>query len=192
MMTMRLPRLRKRTAAYLLACTVAGGALSVAGATVFFNGPITGTTANGSAPALYYASGAVTTTPDGSGVSCAAATTNASSLAGFDTTLNINISGALPGSVCTFIVHVVATDSGTVLQDISLGSSTGGYTAALDIPGGSDDCGNTVPPTDGDASAVTFTVTAPSGTAFTDGGTGTITGNLQAVPSAQYVAANCS
>ena len=194
---MRL-RIAPRPIVYGLASVLAGGALSVAGAAIIFNGPIGGNANNAATPAIFYAASGNTATADSSGVTCATTTSTAATSpaapVGFQNSLLLLIGNAYPSSVCTFKVNVIASGGGTDMQDIQLNVSTGGstptsipYTAAL-----GSSCGATLSNSASTPTAVTFTVTAPPLSTWVATQGGPITGNLQAVPAAQYSSTACT
>ena len=193
---MRL-RIAPRPIVYGLASLLAGGALSVAGAAIIFNGPLGGTAANAASPAIFYTNTGGAAVPDSSGVSCGLSLTNLSGSppppTGFDNELLLTMNNAFPGSGGTFTANVIASGGGAVVQDISLNVSPGGggtpipYTAAL-----GSSCGTALSNSTSSPTAVTFTVTAPPASSWTAGATGTISGNLQAVPSGQYSSTACT
>lgn len=191
---MKVPRLTPRRVAYAAACALAGGALSVAGATVIFNGPIGGTVTNGPAPAIFYADNVTSGQGDGSGVVCglsfASLASQPAAPSGYANEVVLDISNAFPGSQCAYTIPAIASSAGTVLQDIEINVS--GWTASLNVG----DCDMTLQTlstqTTSTSSIVTFLITAPSAANWTANATATITGDLQAVPSAQFVASSCN
>ena len=176
---MRL-RIAPRPIVYGLASVLAGGALSAADRAVEDDRRAGGGSAG-----------------DSSDVGCGLSESNLSGSpaapSGFANELVLTIGNAFPGSVCTFTANVIASGGGTVAQDISLNvSPTGGgtpipYTAAL-----GSSCGTALSNSTSSPTAVKFTVTAPPASSWTAGATGTISGNLQAVPSGQYSSTACT
>ena len=192
---MRFPHIGRRTTAYLAACVLAGGGLSVAGAAVLFNGSINGTVANAAAAELAFTGqGSTVSTGDGSGVTCAQNLSGSDSFtSGFDgafTTDTLTVGNALAGSACKFVVEVFSSDPSTVVQDITW-ANTGGAGVAYTATLAKADCGTALGTDPGSAVAITFTVTAPT-TGWTAGASGDITADIQGVPSGQYVSGNCN
>ena len=92
--------------------------------------------------------------------------------------------------MCTFKVNVVASGGVVVLQSIRLGTSSATFTVFTPALGS--DCGLALSDTASSPTTVTFTLTAPT-TGWTAGeGPGTLGGELNGVPSAQYVSSSCS
>jgi hypothetical protein len=188
---MRVPRLRRpriRTIAFLTACLLAGGGLSVAGAAVVFDGSITGSALTApDDPGVYYSDTGLVATPDASGVTCAQTPTGAIlAVSGYYASDVLSLQDAYPGSTCTFTVDVIVqgATAGAVLQDVVV---KGGFTAAL-----GSSCGEAISTNPASPTAVTFTVSAPTGAAWGLAETIPLTGDLQAVPTGSYDPSACT
>jgi hypothetical protein len=199
---MRVPRPhrpRTRTIVYLVACLLAGGGLSVAGASVLFAGSLTGlATGAPDQPGIFYSSTGLVATPDQSGVSCSQTLGLPSAgVTGYYQNDEVLFNNAYPGSTCTFTVNVIVQGStaGAVLQSIQVvelttgtgGSGGTGFTAAL-----GKSCGKAISTNPASPTTITFTVTTPTGSDYVQGGSMGLNGELQAVPTGSYTSSACT
>lgn len=113
---------------------------------------------------------------DGSGITCTPTLSSGK--------LNVVIDNAMPGSSCRIQSHVVASADGLKLQNIDMPGLT---VKTANVGAGAVACGAVLKTAPGNA--VTMDLTVPEGTTA---GTKPITGQLTAVPQAQYDPALCN